>query len=259
MMNMTIYVVAHKKVKIEFKEGIYRIIRVGIPKNDTNVNELQDNTGDNIANKNKNYCELTALYWIWKNDKNSNIVGISHYRRFFCDNIIKKINKVMLSEKDIRKILNKYDIIIPKPMLMKKENVLQQYEKAHHKEDIDICKKVIYNKYPQYIEAFNKVMNKHYYSQFNMMICSKELFDSYMEWLFDILAEVEKESEFYNYDDYNKRIFGFLSERLFNVWLTQNKKIKIKRKLVYNSEREESVIKSILTNIRDNIWYFFIK
>lgn len=43
---------------------------------------LRDNTGNNIAIKNENYCELTAQYWAAKN-RNADVKGLVHYRRFF--------------------------------------------------------------------------------------------------------------------------------------------------------------------------------
>lgn len=58
-----IYVVTHKDISLKSPEN-YKIIGVG---NNSIINEdFHDNTGDNISSKNKNYCELTALYWLWK-------------------------------------------------------------------------------------------------------------------------------------------------------------------------------------------------
>ena len=92
-------------------------------------------------------------------------------------------------------------------------------------------------KYPEYIDAFDKVMSDRSFYAFNMFISRKELFDSYYKWLFDILFELESRIDISSYDDYNKRIFGFLSERLFNVWL-KYQDLKIKEIMVYNSEED---------------------
>lgn len=77
-----------------------------------------------------------------------------------------------------------------------------------------------------------------------MFISRKKVFDDYYKWLFDILFEAEKIIDISNYDNYNKRVYGFLSERLFNVWIEKNKdNLKIKEMPVYNSE--EKIIKQL--------------
>ena len=40
-----------------------------------------DDEGDNISQKNKTYCELTAQYWAWKNE-DADYYGFFHYRRY---------------------------------------------------------------------------------------------------------------------------------------------------------------------------------
>ncbi len=46
---------------------------------------LWDDTWDNISNKNNDYAELTAQYWVWKNYNlsDSDYVWFCHYRRYF--------------------------------------------------------------------------------------------------------------------------------------------------------------------------------
>ena len=70
-----------------------------------------------------------------------------------------------------------------------------------------------------------------------MFISSKKIYDEYYNWLFDILFELEKRTDTSNYDNYNKRLYGFMSERLFNVWLNHHKELKIYRTPVYNIDR----------------------
>ena len=216
------------------KEEIYTPIQVGKKESFTKV---RDNTGDNIAEKNPNFCELTAAYWIWKNDK-SDITGLTHYRRYFFKKKNNNSKENILNKKDIEEILEKYDIILPEKERIVKYTVKNAYGKFHHIEDFEKCREIIQEKYPEYIEAFDKIANGRKLYLYNMFISHKKIFDEYYKWLFDILFELEKRVDISNYSDYDKRIFGFLSERLLSVWLEKNNHLKIKEMPVYNTEQK---------------------
>ena len=233
--KITIYVATHKKAEFP-KENIYKPIRVGATLNSDDFGYQRDDSGDNISYKNKSFCELTATYWIMKNDK-SDIVGLTHYRRYFFKK--HKNNKLenVLSEQDIREILKDKDIIVPNSTFIIKHNAEKSWEKTHIKKDYDECRKIIAEKYPDYVEAFEQFSKSRFLYICNMFIARKEIFDEYYKWLFDILFELEKRTDTSNYDDYNKRLFGFMSERLFNVWLLKHKELKIQKMPVYNTDR----------------------
>ena len=220
MENMKIFVVSHKEVNFP-NQKIYIPIQVG---NGKSFTEIRDNTGENISPKNKNFCELTAAYWIWKND-NSKIVGITHYRRYFFKNKFSNSINNILDEKDIESILKKYDIIVPEIENIVKYTVEEAYGYYHHINDFNKCRKIINEIYPEYVESFDEVASRKQVYLYNMFIAKKEVFDLYYKWLFDILFELEK------------RVDGFLSERLFNVWLLKNNNLKIKEMPVYNIEK----------------------
>ena len=246
--NGTIYVVSHKSFDIDIKNG-YKIIGVG--KNEIDNCSVRDNMGnDNISYKNSSYCELTAMYWIWKND-NSDFVGITHYRRFFYKSFFSSNPQKYLSISEICKLLNKADIIVPYPFILINQNVYQQYNLHHYSKDLDNCEKIIKKLFPEYIPSYTKVMKRHYLFQFNMLITRKEIYDEYMKWLFKILFELEKITDISNYDSHNKRIYGFLAERLFNVWLEYNKKYKKMKKMVYLNDSKEKNLGPFLTMLRE--------
>ncbi|WP_302177478.1 DUF4422 domain-containing protein [Megamonas funiformis] len=107
------------------------------------------------------------------------------------------------------------------------ETVRSQYEHAHNKRDLGEVENIIKEKHPEYIKAFEKVMNSRKLYIYNMFAMKKSLFDEYCAWLFDILFTLENRIDISDYDKYNARVFGFLSERLFNVWL-EKKSLKVK-------------------------------
>ena len=66
-----------------------------------------------------------------------------------------------------------------------------------------------------------------------MFVMKRSLFDEYCTWLFDILFELEKRTDMTGYDTYEARLFGFMSERLFNVWLERQNLKKVEIPVVF--------------------------
>lgn len=77
-----VFVITHKECEIPKVEGQYILLVGAENKSEAIKCDFRDNTGENISEKNKNYCELTGVYWIWKN-VDADIIGLCHYRRFF--------------------------------------------------------------------------------------------------------------------------------------------------------------------------------
>lgn len=233
-MKTSIYIATHKKANFPNKSE-YIPIQAGAELKD-NLGFFRDDVGDNISVKNPSFCELTILYWIWKNDE-SDIVGLVHYRRYFYEKKYSNTLNNVIGKKKIEKILTKYDMILPRKEYIYKFNLMEQWNHIHNSRDIEICKKIIKEKYPEYLNSFDKVFSKNSFYAFNMFIAKKSVIDDYCKWLFDILFEMEKLIDISSYSDYNKRLFGFISERLFNVWIEKNNHIKIKEMMVLQTDK----------------------
>ncbi len=254
-----IYVITHKvfdnSILSRDDHNDYQVLHVGTNQN-CNSTYLRDDVGENISNKNDSYCELTGMYWIWKNRNvvTDPIVGISHYRRYFCTNgQMKKyiyMNKLPkpLERDQYNRLLFKAHIIVPKPKSSIRHNVYQLYGLFHNQNDLDKVRSIIGRLMPEYLDAFDKEMRSHRVLYANMFICRKEFFDDYCAWLFTILDELEKEIQTFDNnkvskeDKYQARIFGFVSERLLQVWIRKNK-LKVTYLPVFNTEiREKSIL-----------------
>lgn len=221
-MNVKMFVMTHKTYNAP-TDPIYRTLHVG-KKGKADLGYPGDDTGDSISEKNVNYCELTGLYWLWKN-YSCDIIGTCHYRRFFLQ------NGHLLNQEYIEQTLKEYDIIIPRSGATECDTVYDHYKKNHDICDLEICGQIIKEKYSDYYDAYLWCMQGNLLSIGNMMITSKKIFDEYCEWLFGILFEAEKLIMLENKDDYQKRVMGFLSERLFRVWLLKHS-YKIKEEAV---------------------------
>ena len=178
---------------------------------------IPDDTGDNISQKNKNYCELTVLYWAWKH-LDSNYLGLVHYRRYFAAGWPRKIAE----KADYKKALKNAPILLPHPRHYWIETNYSQYIHAHHAQDLTVTRAVLTERYPEYLPAYDRQMKLRSGHRFNMFVMRRDLFDDYCQWLFNILFEIEECLDISNYNSYNARVFGFIAERLLDVWIETN-------------------------------------
>jgi hypothetical protein len=209
---MKLYVVAHKRARMP-KDPLYVPIQVG---SGPDLYPVRDNTGDQIAEKNPNFCELTAMYWIWKN-VTEDVVGIAHYRRYMTRG---PLSRRIIGREDVKDLLQTADLLVPRPLCMRNETVLEQFGQRHDPKDLLACGQVIRELFPEYAPDFDRMLGKHYFYQYNMIVADKRIYDEYMSWLFPILFALEERVSVDRYDAYNRRLFGFLSERLLDVWLS---------------------------------------
>ena len=245
---MTVYVMTHKFINTSLPDN-YKLMLLGAYKRDKiPSNYVTDDKGDNISSKNSSYCELTGLYELWKNYTDKNL-GLVHYRRFFTHKnyysrfimylIILIFGKAKLSpidESNLDNYLKDYDWIVPTRELEAGMTLWDHYSKYHFEKDLILTEKVINNKYPEYKEAFKQVLHRqNKMSPFNMFYTSKEQMDSYCEWIFSVLSDIESVTDISNYDKFKRRIYGFLAEELFNVWLYKHSELRIKYLSVYNT------------------------
>lgn len=224
MKNIKILVATHKRYEMPNDE-MYLPIQVGSEGRES-LGYQKDNTGENISIKNPYYCELSAVYWAWKN-LNADYIGLAHYRRHFtcCKKIPKTEEekfKIVLNSKQTEEILRKIDIILPKKRNYYIENLYSHYKNTMYVEPLNETREIIKEKCPEYLEEFDKIKIRTSAHMFNMFIMKKEFLDSYCKWLFEILFELEKRYNPKQYDNFHARYLGRISELLLDVWVNTN-------------------------------------
>ncbi len=217
--DLSIYVVHSiydRELSEESKDKEYEIpIQVGAALTDRHLFPVLDSAGDDsISEKNRQYCELTGIYWAWKNDR-SDYIGFSHYRR-----------KFELTDEQIDHFMQAgVDVVITCP-IVNFETVRMQYGKDHIIDDWDTLIDVIGKMTPEYYEPALKVQDGTYYYAYNMFIMKRDIFDKYCSFIFPLLAECE--IRIGERDDvYQNRYVGFLAERLLSVFLTKHDDLKV--------------------------------
>ena len=254
--DVKIFSLCYQRKNFKFlDDSVVTPLQVGAA-NNQNVCELKDNTGDNISVGNYFFIESTGTYWIWKNVKDAKYKGQMQYRR-----PLEGVNETMdfddiFSKYDVItcKPFNHPENSLPtkeQPMCIPAQTVEEGYRFSNCIDDLYILEIVIKHYHPEYSEDYDKYIKKGenlYYS--NGFIMRSEDFDRYSNFLFDCLNKYLEMANIKNFDDlldhvkYNletgkyiryerepatdaaikwqTEIGGFLSERIWTLWLQHN-------------------------------------
>lgn len=195
-----------RKIQEDMAQYSWEIpIQAGAALTEERICRLCDNCGENISHKNRQYCELTALYWIWKNDT-SDYVGLGHYRRHFeiTENLLEKLK------------VSDIDVVLTIPAYVF-DGVGNVYRRDHIWEDWLIMMGAIRKLFPEYTQAAKELEAGKFYYAYNMFIMRREILEDYCAWLFPILFYCEEQCAG-NRDAYQGRHIGFLAERLMSIY-----------------------------------------
>ena len=232
--NIKIIIAAHKSYRLPDAD-LYLPVQVGAAgkdkiHSDSGREYVRDDTGDNISKLNPEFCELTGLYWAWKN-LSADYIGLVHYRRYFAgkkrteDGRRKKdpFDRI-LNQKEADFLVNRFKVVLPKKRYYYIETLKSHYIHTHQSDELNATRDIIKEFYPDYLGSFDIALKRTRGYMFNMMIMSRDMLDSYCTWLFDILFKLRERIDSSSRTDFEKRYLGRISELLLNVWLDEQVK-----------------------------------
>lgn len=219
-MRIVMCVASHKPYWVP-EDAMYLPLQVGSLGRPDIEGFQRDDTGEHISARNPSYCELTGLYWAWKN-VDADYIGLVHYRRHFAGSFRFDKKRRIATREVIEQALARADVILPAKRRYVVESNYSQYVHAHHEQDLTLTHEILCARYPDYLAAWDSVMRRRSGHRFNIFVMKKPLLDAYLSWLFDVLFALEQRLDVSGYTGLDTRVFGLVSERLLDVWLAKN-------------------------------------
>ena len=269
-----IFIAMHKDYITPHNE-IFETVQCGCNLTNTRLNcKHFDNCGENISAKNKNYCELTALYAMWKNGnfENCDYVGLMHYRRYLYPfnqplNLFRKFFSLLQNSRlgkifpnfsgqlfsgkkntewenpefalaeisaFLKNEMYNFDMLIPYLEILPC-SVYKNYCDCHREKDLQAMIESVETLFPDFLPYLKKALNSHSLYIGNLFVMKKSLTDKYLSMLFTVLEDVEKKIILPT-DTYQARVFGFLAERFFSAFVLycKSKEMKIRHAWILN-------------------------
>lgn len=235
-----ILVCCHKPCTLpQNPDGIFLPIHVGAAISDMDMGMQRDDQVnglpcDNISAKNKSYCELTAIYWAWKNIKklypDVEYVGLNHYRRFFTDKkhtagirflsfkvssflkfvLGKNVSSIFVPNRNIslsgigeytKSLRGGIERNISKGKeIFCTEDARLNFGDMHDffsvigKVNIDFLGETVRKTSPEYFQPFQKTLASRSFCYANMFIMPYALFCEYCEFVFAVLFAAERDA-----------------------------------------------------------------
>lgn len=226
-----IYAVYHQANAIA-DLGTVTPIYVGLAANSAPSGALTDIVHGAPGLDNSRWCELTAIYKIWKEGPVSEAVGFCHYRRLFdFHDPDSRVREIGIPRADVRQRLahlaptddliadcgdNWVMTVFPRP---DRVSIWDGYCGAHNVNDY--CRVInIIGRRHRYLAPFitQQFGTNAMYSN-NLFVAPWPLFAELCELWFDVLGEFERATPAGRSHAYQNREIGFLSERILDLWL----------------------------------------
>lgn len=182
-------------------------IQAGAALTDIRIASLTDDFGDNISHKNKQYCEMSAVYWIWKNTKNA-WTGIEHYRRHL------HVKPEMLG--------NEVDAFLPLPYMCYPCTV-NQFRRFVSEDVLQLLLKTLEFLYPKQYSEYQRILYGQFQYTYNLVCARREVFEDYCNWFFSIVEYMEKHAEAVP-EIKETRALSYVAEVLTNLYYMHNEK-----------------------------------
>lgn len=222
MPTIKIIVATHKPYQMP-DDPMYLPLHVGKAGKQA-IGFLGDDTGTSISEENERFCELTGIYWAWKN-LSADYIGLVHYRRHFVKKpFSKRLGKnkfaSILTKEELSPLLECNPLILPKPRKYYIETMYSHYAHLPYffEKDLQTLRQVISSMAPDYLMAFDTVMNRTSGHMFNMFIMRRTEFDAYCTWLFPILFETDKRIDVSGYTPTEARAVAYMAEFMLDIW-----------------------------------------
>ena len=195
-------------------------IQVGAANTNEMIVDFRDDEGVNISLKNGYYCELTGLYWVWKNvlsdcsDKGEDetYYGFAQYRRM-----------LMLDDEDLLRLQKEsVDVVLPYPLLYDPD-INKHHERYISDSDWQAMLAAVRELQPEYAEAFEVILRQRYLYNYNVILARREVLRDYCNWLFPILEKTEELSVPKGCER-SDRYIGYMGETLETLYFMKNAK-----------------------------------
>ena len=186
------------------------VVQAGAALAEKQIASYRDDVGENISHKNRNYCECTVTYYIWKNAA-EDYVGLCHYRRRF-----------VWDDSDLEALRReRVDVVLPCPVITVKGQYDIHYKPYVEEQVFNTMISVLEEHFPEYYAAALEVMQGDLFYPCNILMAKKKVFDAYARWLFGVLERVEDICG--DETVRNDRYLGYLAEHLTTFYFVRNR------------------------------------
>jgi len=246
---LNLYIITHKDFNNFISNKSYKILCDDFYqlKNKYILKVINSKNDNELFNKRIGYSEGSKIYYIWKKYKNniikSKYVGFNHYSRIF---------KFGNDIPNLDHIFKRYDVILKKRSKLRL-SLKKQYNKFHNKKDLKDILDIIKNKFSNYYSVALKTLNNKIFYSCNIFIMKSEDFIEYGNFIFGVLNEFDKKNNLISDEiiknyiskfkkkffkiEYQRRLEGFLMERISNIFYNYHFKKILQIKIISKTKK----------------------